>query len=33
MLTSKGVRPFSYEKVGKGHNGFQYDFDMGFPEM
>ena len=32
ILTPKGVKPYSYEKDGKEYNGYQYDFDMAFPE-
>ena len=32
ILKPKGVQPYSYEKDGKEYSGFQYDFDVSFPE-
>ncbi len=32
VLTPKGVKPYSYDKEGKIVNGYQYDFEMAFPE-
>ena len=32
ILTPAGIREFSYEKNGKQYRGFQFDFDMAFPE-
>ena len=32
VLKPKGVKDFSYERDGKQFSGYQFDFDMSFPE-
>ena len=32
ILTPVGIKEFSYEKDGKQYRGFQFDFDISFPE-